>query len=213
MSRSPGGVKLPPAVNKVKNKIHLRKIKLNWIRMKSPPRKRLKHYHARRSLAELFIYFRAGSQTTKVRRWFECHVGVTMAIHRGLEGPHLSTYLLKTSLRKPNTNQGPAGSGLGHVAPPVFRCQGLALEARQGMKGFTVKIHQFGGSLQENKKPRLQILCTQSFKFKHSLLYIFRNWLIQIPIRTRYLAHVTGYQPIRDQYFKYQSVPDISYVT
>ena len=27
------------------------------------------------------------------------------------------------------------------------------------------------------------------------------------PIRTRYLGHVTGYQPIRDQYFQYRSVP------
>eukprot|EP00116_Pleurobrachia_bachei_P017506 sb/3477768/ len=29
------------------------------------------------------------------------------------------------------------------------------------------------------------------------------------PIRTRYLCHVTGYQPIRDQYFPIRSVPDI----
>ena len=29
------------------------------------------------------------------------------------------------------------------------------------------------------------------------------------PIRTRYLAHVTGYQPIRDQYFLIRSVPKI----
>eukprot|EP00116_Pleurobrachia_bachei_P012840 sb/3473102/ len=28
------------------------------------------------------------------------------------------------------------------------------------------------------------------------------------PIRTRYLGHVTGYQPIRDQYFLIRSVPD-----
>eukprot|EP00116_Pleurobrachia_bachei_P015159 sb/3475421/ len=28
-------------------------------------------------------------------------------------------------------------------------------------------------------------------------------------IRTRYLGHVTGYQPIRDQYFLIRSVPDI----
>ncbi len=27
------------------------------------------------------------------------------------------------------------------------------------------------------------------------------------PIRTRYLGHVTGYQPIRDQYFLIRSVP------
>ena len=27
------------------------------------------------------------------------------------------------------------------------------------------------------------------------------------PIRTRYLGHVTGYQPIRDQYFLIQSIP------
>eukprot|EP00116_Pleurobrachia_bachei_P018959 sb/3479221/ len=27
------------------------------------------------------------------------------------------------------------------------------------------------------------------------------------PIRTRYLSHVTGYQPIRDQYFLIWSVP------
>eukprot|EP00116_Pleurobrachia_bachei_P007017 sb/3467279/ len=29
------------------------------------------------------------------------------------------------------------------------------------------------------------------------------------PIRTRYLCHVTGYQPIRDQYFLIRSVPDV----
>eukprot|EP00116_Pleurobrachia_bachei_P009009 sb/3469271/ len=29
----------------------------------------------------------------------------------------------------------------------------------------------------------------------------------QLPIRTRYLGHVTGYQPIRDQYFLIRSVP------
>eukprot|EP00116_Pleurobrachia_bachei_P014955 sb/3475217/ len=28
------------------------------------------------------------------------------------------------------------------------------------------------------------------------------------PIRTRYLGHVTGYQPIRDQYFLIRSVPE-----
>eukprot|EP00116_Pleurobrachia_bachei_P017881 sb/3478143/ len=28
------------------------------------------------------------------------------------------------------------------------------------------------------------------------------------PIRTRYLGHVTAYQPIRDQYFLIRSVPD-----
>eukprot|EP00116_Pleurobrachia_bachei_P018147 sb/3478409/ len=28
------------------------------------------------------------------------------------------------------------------------------------------------------------------------------------PIRTRYLGHVTSYQPIRDQYFLTRSVPD-----
>eukprot|EP00116_Pleurobrachia_bachei_P013503 sb/3473765/ len=28
------------------------------------------------------------------------------------------------------------------------------------------------------------------------------------PIRARYLGHVTGYQPIRDQYFLIRSVPD-----
>eukprot|EP00116_Pleurobrachia_bachei_P016982 sb/3477244/ len=28
------------------------------------------------------------------------------------------------------------------------------------------------------------------------------------PIRTRYLGHVTGYQPIRDQYFLIRSIPD-----
>ena len=28
------------------------------------------------------------------------------------------------------------------------------------------------------------------------------------PIRTRYLGHVTVYQPIRDQYFLIRSVPD-----
>eukprot|EP00116_Pleurobrachia_bachei_P012725 sb/3472987/ len=32
------------------------------------------------------------------------------------------------------------------------------------------------------------------------------------PIRTRYLGHVTGYQPIRDKYFRFRSVPD-SHVT
>ena len=33
------------------------------------------------------------------------------------------------------------------------------------------------------------------------------------PIRTRYLDHVTGYQPIRDQYFQYRSVPDSDILT
>eukprot|EP00116_Pleurobrachia_bachei_P017169 sb/3477431/ len=32
------------------------------------------------------------------------------------------------------------------------------------------------------------------------------------PIRSRYLGHVTGYQPIRDQYFLTRSVPD-RYIT
>eukprot|EP00116_Pleurobrachia_bachei_P013163 sb/3473425/ len=32
------------------------------------------------------------------------------------------------------------------------------------------------------------------------------HWQKQ-PIRTRYLGHVTGYQPIRDQYFLIRSVP------
>eukprot|EP00116_Pleurobrachia_bachei_P015562 sb/3475824/ len=31
------------------------------------------------------------------------------------------------------------------------------------------------------------------------------------PIKTRYLDHVTGYQPIRDQYFLIRSVPDIKH--
>eukprot|EP00116_Pleurobrachia_bachei_P016531 sb/3476793/ len=31
---------------------------------------------------------------------------------------------------------------------------------------------------------------------------------IEQPIRTRYLGHVTGFQPIRDQYFLIWSVPD-----
>ena len=30
----------------------------------------------------------------------------------------------------------------------------------------------------------------------------------KLPIRTRYLGHVTGYQPIRDQHFLIRSVPD-----
>eukprot|EP00116_Pleurobrachia_bachei_P018213 sb/3478475/ len=30
------------------------------------------------------------------------------------------------------------------------------------------------------------------------------------PIRNRYLGHVTGYEPIRDQYFLIRSVPDIN---
>ena len=29
------------------------------------------------------------------------------------------------------------------------------------------------------------------------------------PIRARYLGHVTGYQPIRDQYFLVRSFPDM----
>eukprot|EP00116_Pleurobrachia_bachei_P002458 sb/3462720/ len=33
----------------------------------------------------------------------------------------------------------------------------------------------------------------------------------KMPIRTRYLCHVTGYQPIRDQYFLIRSVPDPFY--
>ena len=32
------------------------------------------------------------------------------------------------------------------------------------------------------------------------------------PIRTRYLGHVTGNQPIRDQYFMVRSVPDVNQV-
>eukprot|EP00116_Pleurobrachia_bachei_P011208 sb/3471470/ len=32
--------------------------------------------------------------------------------------------------------------------------------------------------------------------------------IIKVPIRTRYLGHVTGNQPIRDQYFLIRSVPD-----
>ena len=31
-------------------------------------------------------------------------------------------------------------------------------------------------------------------------------------IRTRYLGHVTGFQPIRDQYFQYWSVPEMGAV-
>eukprot|EP00116_Pleurobrachia_bachei_P018537 sb/3478799/ len=31
--------------------------------------------------------------------------------------------------------------------------------------------------------------------------------VVKQPIRTRYLGHVTGYQPIRDQYFLIRSVP------
>ena len=31
------------------------------------------------------------------------------------------------------------------------------------------------------------------------------------PIRTRYLGHVTGYQPIREQYFHILSVPKLGY--
>ena len=44
--------------------------------------------------------------------------------------------------------------------------------------------------------------------------FIFQITLVQEPtefrkqpIRTRYLGHVTGYQPIRDQYFLIWSVP------
>eukprot|EP00116_Pleurobrachia_bachei_P011877 sb/3472139/ len=33
------------------------------------------------------------------------------------------------------------------------------------------------------------------------------------PIRTRYLGHVTGYQPIRDQYFMIRSVPGVLLLT
>ena len=33
------------------------------------------------------------------------------------------------------------------------------------------------------------------------------------PIRTRYLGHVTGYQPIRDQYFLIRSVPVLAEAT
>ena len=32
------------------------------------------------------------------------------------------------------------------------------------------------------------------------------------PIRTRYLGHMTGYQPIRDQYLLIRSVPAIMYL-
>ena len=35
---------------------------------------------------------------------------------------------------------------------------------------------------------------------------------IKQPIRYRYLGHVTGYQPIRDQYFMIQSVAGIMVV-
>ena len=42
----------------------------------------------------------------------------------------------------------------------------------------------------------------KSFKF-YNELRVFPQ-----PIKTRYLGHVTGYQPIRDQYFLIWSVPD-----
>eukprot|EP00116_Pleurobrachia_bachei_P015694 sb/3475956/ len=35
------------------------------------------------------------------------------------------------------------------------------------------------------------------------------SFLLIKPIRTHYLGHVTGYQPIRDQYFLIRSVPGL----
>ena len=40
----------------------------------------------------------------------------------------------------------------------------------------------------------------------------FSEEKLQQPIRTRYLRHVTGYQPVRDQYFLVRSVP-VLYLT
>ena len=51
----------------------------------------------------------------------------------------------------------------------------------------------------------------------HSLSHLIRNRIYREqeptepskqPIRARYLGHVTGYQPIRDQYFLVRSFPD-----
>eukprot|EP00116_Pleurobrachia_bachei_P015765 sb/3476027/ len=66
------------------------------------------------------------------------------------------------------------------------------------------------------------VFCTLSFLLSFSHFLSSKNQYIMYqeptetskqPIRTRYLGHVTGYQPIRDQYFLIRSVPDFTRLT
>eukprot|EP00116_Pleurobrachia_bachei_P012958 sb/3473220/ len=68
--------------------------------------------------------------------------------------------------------------------------------------------------LEDNPHLQESDLETETVKYRDNrvvgAIVWHRNRPKQQPIRTRYLGHVTGYQPIRDQYFSIRSVPDVA---